>query len=152
MKKISGLLLIIVCATSCIPSYNVIPKSHNYLQNLNFTIDKVSETTTITHGTGILFPSPGYKFVMVYVTLKNNLDYSQEVDFDNFILINPRTQTRYRVERVMRPTMVGIDAKFDPSVREGDVIRRRLVFLYPENEKPQLLLVMSKIIEIEYRN
>ena len=40
--------------------------------------------------------------------------------------------------------------KIDSYIRKGDEKKRKLVFIYPEEDKASILMVNDKIIEIEY--
>lgn len=150
MIKFSLLFLIGVIAASCYTVYQVVPKTYNYTESINFTIDKIEEGKRIATGDGYWNASRGNKFVFVYLTLKNNLDQKQELDFDDFILLNPRTQTKHKVEWSMVTGPVNLWGKVDSYIGKGDEKKRKLVFIYPEEDKAKILMVNDKIIEIEY--
>jgi hypothetical protein len=150
MIKFSLLFLIGVIAASCYTVYQVVPKTYNYTESINFTIDKIEEGKRIATGNGYWNASRGNKFVFVYLTLKNNLDQKQELDFDDFILLNPRTQTKHKVEWSMVTGPVNLWGKVDSYIGKGDEKKRKLVFIYPEEDKAKILMVNDKIIEIEY--
>jgi hypothetical protein len=144
------LFLIGILATSCYTVYQVVPKTYNYTESINFTIDKIEEGKNISTGNGSWYAGRGNKFVFVYLTLKNNLDQKQELDFDNFILLNPRTQIKHKAEWAMVTGPVNMWGKVDSYIGKGDEKKRKLVFIYPEEDKAKILIVNDKIIEIEY--
>lgn len=152
MKKILLLSLIGILATSCYTTYPVIPKSQNYTESISFTIDKIVEGKSVATGNGSWHPSRGNKFVFVFLTLKNSLEEKQELDFDNFILLNPRTKTKHKAEWAMVTGPINIWGKIDSQIGKGDEKKRKLVFIFPEEDKAEMLMVNDKIINIEYAN
>ena len=150
MKKILSLFLIGILFTSCYTVYTVVPKSYNYTESINFTIDKIEEGKSVATGNGSWNVSRGNKFVFVFLTLKNNLDKKQELNFDNFILLNPRTRTKHKAEWAMVSGPINMWGKIDSYIRKGNEKKRKLVFVYPEEDKAKMLMVNDEIIEIEY--
>ncbi|MFC4721246.1 DUF4352 domain-containing protein [Geojedonia litorea] len=150
MKKILLVSLIGILATSCYTVYQVIPRTYNYSESISFTIDKIEEGKSVATGNGSYHPSRGNKFVFVYLTLKNNLDKTQELDFDNFLLLNPTTKTKHKAEWSMVPGPINMWGKIDSYIRKGDEKSRKLVFIFPDEEKAKMLLVNDQIVEIEY--
>jgi len=150
MKKISLILLIGILATSCYSAYQVVSKTYDYTESINFTIDKIEEGNSVSTGNGWWNASRGNKFVFVFLTLKNKLDEKQELDFDNFILLNPRTKTKHKAEWSMVVGPINMWGKIDSYIRKEDEKKRKLVFIYPEEDKATMLMVNDKIIEIEY--
>ena len=150
MKKILLLSLIGFLATSCYTVYKVVPKNHNYSESISFTIDKIEEGKSVSTGNGSYNASRGNKFVFVFLTLKNNLEEKQELDFDNFLLLNPKTKTKHKAEWSMVPGPINMWGKIDSYIRKGDEKKRKLVFIFPEEDKAQMLMVNGEIIEIEY--
>lgn len=150
MKKILLLLLIGILATSCYTVYQVVPKTYDYTESINFTIDKIEEGKSVATGNGSWNASRGNKFVFIFLTLKNELDEKQELDFDNFILLNPRTKTKHKAEWSMVVGPINMWGKIDSYIRKGDEKKRKLVFIYPEEDKAKMLMVNDKVIEIEY--
>jgi len=150
MKKILLLFFIGLLATSCYTSYKVVPKTYDYTNSIKFTIDKIEEGNSVAHGNGSYNTSRGNKFVFVYLTLKNELDEKQELDFDHFVLLNPRTKTKHIAEWSMAVGPINVWGKIDSYIRKGDEKKRKLVFIYPEEDKAKMLMVKDKIIEIEY--
>lgn len=45
---------------------------------------------------------------------------------------------------------INIFGKIDSYILKGDKKKRKLVYVFPEDEKANLLMVNDKIIEIEY--
>ncbi|WP_396603335.1 DUF4352 domain-containing protein [Algibacter sp. R77976] len=150
MKKILLLSLIGILATSCYSVYQVIPKTYNYTESISYTIDKIEEGKTVATGNGHWSASRGNKFVFVFLTLKNNLDEKQELNFDNFNLLNPRTKTKHKAEWAMVTGPINMWGKIDSYIRKGDEKKRKLVFIYPDEDKAKILMVNDEIIEIAY--
>jgi hypothetical protein len=150
MKKILLLSLIGILVNSCYTVYQVIPKTHNYTESISYTIDKVEEGKSVATGNGHWNASRGNKFVFVFLTLKNSLDEKQELDFDNFNLLNTRTKTKHKAEWAMVVGPVNMWGKIDSYIRKGDEKKRKLVFIFPDEDKAELLMVNDEIIKIEY--
>ena len=150
MKKILLLLFVTIIATSCNTVYKVIPKTHDYSDSITFTIDKVEEGNSISTGNGFYNASRGNKFVFVFLTLNNKLDEKQKLDFDNFVLLNPRTRTKHKAEWSMVVGPINMWGRIDSYIRKGDEKKRKLVFIFPEEDKAKMLMVNDEIIEIEY--
>lgn len=152
MKKTLLLLFIGILFNSCYTVHQVVPETYNYTESINFTIDKIEEGRTVATGNGSWNASRGNKFVFVFLTLKNSRNVKQALDFDNFILLNPRTKTKHKAEWAMVVGPINMWGKIDSYIKKGDEKKRKLVFIYPENDKAKLLMVNDKIIEIEYQN
>ncbi len=150
MKKILLLSLIALLSTSCYTAYQVIPKNYQYSESISFTIDKIEEGKSVATGNGSYHASRGNKFVFVFLTFKNNLDEKQELNFDNFLLLNPKTKTKHKAEWSMVTGPFNVWGKIDSYIRKGDEKSRKLVFIFPDEDKANLLMVKDEIIEIEY--
>ena len=150
MKKILLLTLIGFLVTSCYTAYQVIPKTYNYTESISYTIDKVEEGKSVSTGNGYWNASRGNKFVFVFLTLKNSLEEKQELDFDNFNLLNARTKTKHKAEWAMAVGPINIWGKIDSYIRKGDEKKRKLVFIFPDEDKAELLMVNDEVIKIEY--
>jgi len=150
MKKFLLLSLIGILASSCYTVYQVIPRTYSYTESISFTIDKIEEGNSVATGNGHWNASRGNKFVFVFLTLKNNLDEKQELNFDNFNLLNTRTKTKHKAEWAMVTGPINMWGKIDSYIRKGDEKKRKLVFIYPNEDKAQMLMVNDEIIKIEY--
>ena len=151
MKKVLLLVLFGLLVTSCYTVYPVISKTYNYSESISFTIDKVEEGNSIATGNGgSIYVNRGNKFVFVFLTLKNHSEKKQTLDFDNFLLLNPKNKTKHKAEWTMLPGPINIWGKINSYIRKKDKKRRKLVFIFPEEDKAKLLMVNDKIIEIEY--
>lgn len=149
MKKFL-LLLLGILVSSCYTTYKIIPKTHNYTESISFTIDKIEEGKSIATGNGSYNVSRGNKFVFVYITFVNNLDQKQELNFDNFNLLNPRTKTKHKAEWAMVVGPINMFGNIDSYISKGDEKKRKLVYIFPEDDKAYMLMVNDKIIELEY--
>lgn len=149
-KYIALLFLIGFLTTSCYTVHHVVPQTYNYSKSIEFKIDKIEEGTRIATGNGHYYTKRGEKFVFIFLTLKNNLEQKQKLDFDNFLLLNPKTRTKHKVEWAMVPGVINIWGKVDSQIGKGDEKKRKLVFIYPSEEKAGLLMVNDTIIDIEY--
>lgn len=149
MKKIA-ILFVCMLASSCYTTYKVIPKTYDYTENVSFTIDKVEEGKSIALGNGSYNASRGSKFVFVFITLINSADQKQDLNFDDFNLVNKQTNTKYKPEWSMVTGPVNMFGNIDSHIAKGDKKRRKLVYIFPESDKATTLLVGEKLIEIEY--
>lgn len=150
-SKYAALLLLLgLLTTSCYTVYHVEPQTYNYSKSIKFKIDKIEEGTRIATGNGHYYTNRGNKFVFVYLTLKNDLDQKQQLNFDNFLLINPKTRTKHKVEWAMMTGIINIWGNVDSEIGKGDEKKRKLVFIYPSEEKAGWLMVNDSIIDIEY--
>ncbi len=138
--------------TSCYKAYQVFPRNYDYTESINFTIDRVEEGKRISTGNGAWNASRGNKFVFVFLTLRNNHDEKQEMNFDHFLLLNDRTKTKHKAEWAMVTGPFNIWGKIDSYINKGDEKKRKLVFIYPEDDKATKLMVKDKVINIEYIN
>ncbi len=136
--------------TSCYTVHKVIPRTYDYTESIDFTIDKIEEGKSVATGNGSYNVTRGNKFVFVFLTLKNKLDEKQDLDFDDFILLNPRTKTKHKAEWAMVTGPINMWGKIDSHIRKGDEKKRKLVFIFPESDKATMLMVKDKLIEIEY--
>lgn len=151
MKKNLLLFLLALSVTSCYTAYEVIPQKHTYSNTINYTIDKIEEGQTVAYGNGSYNASRGNKFVFVYLTFKNELDQKQDLDFDDFLLLNPKTKTKHKAEWAMVVGPINIWGNIDSYINSGDTKRRKLVFIFPEEDKAEYLMVKEDIVEIQYR-
>lgn len=151
MKKYLLILLVVISFTSCYTAYEVIPQKHNYSNSINYTIDKIEEGKSVAYGNGSYNASRGNKFVFVYLTFKNELDQKQELNFDDFLLLNPKTKTKHKAEWSMVVGPINIWGNIDSYIRKGDTKKRKLVFIYPEDDKAEYMMVKDDIVEIQYR-
>jgi hypothetical protein len=152
IKYVSLFFLIGVLTSSCYTAYQVAPQTYNYTESIKFKIDKIVEGKSIATGNGHWYASRGNKFVFVFLTLTNELDQKQKLDFDNFTLLNSRTRTKHKVEWAMVTGPINIWGKVDSEIGKGDEKKRKLVFIYPDEDKAGLLMVNDQIIDIEYTN
>lgn len=150
MKKILPLIGLCFLFTSCYTTYQTIPQNYDYTESISFTIDKVQEGHSVSTGNGHFYASRGNKFVFVYLTLHNNLNMKQDLDFGTFYLLNPKTKTRHQVEWAMLTSPINIWGSVDSYIRKADTKKRKLVFIFPEDEKGEYLLVNENVIEIKY--
>lgn len=150
MKLLLVSTLLCVLLTSCHTAYQVVSRQYDYTETIDFTIDKIEESTSISTGNGSWNASRGNKFVFVFLTFNNNVKEKQQLNFDDFLLLNPRTKTKHKAEWAMIVGPFNVWGKIDSYIRKGDEKQRKLVFLYPEEDKAEILLVKDRIIEIEY--
>lgn len=150
MKKAITFFIFGIFFSSCYTVYQVMPNSYHYSESISFTIDKIEEGKSISTGNGAWHASRGNKFIFVFLTLKNSMEQKQELDFDNFLLLNERTETKHKVEWSMMPGPINMWGRIDSRIGKGDEKQRKLVFIFPEEDKAKMLMVIDEIIEIEY--
>ena len=158
VNKALLILLLGNLLASCSTVYKVIPVNHAYSDSINFIVDRVKEDKKIDVASfrvehrGIWSLNQGYKFISIYMTFENKLNKKQNLNFDTFYLLNPKTKTKHKVELAMITEILRFDAKINSSIEKNDAKQRRLVFIFPEKEKAQYLLVNEKVIEIKYKS
>ena len=149
IKTIAFLLLILIL-NSCRTIYQVVDKDYDYNNSIEFTIDKIEEAKALATGGGAYYPSSGSKFVMVYLTITNNLNQKQDLNFDNYALLEMENKIKHKVEWVMVPGFVNIWGKKDSYILRNGTKKRKIIFIFPENDKAKFMMVNGKLIEIEY--
>lgn len=149
MKKIIPFILTLIIS-SCATTYKVSSKSYAYNNAVTFSIDKIQEGQMIKTGTGSYSPGKGNKFVYVYITFQNNLNKKQNLNFNNFSILNKRTKTKHKLQWVMLNSPVNIWSKKDSYINKEDKKKRMLVFTLPIQDKVEFLMVKDSEIEIEY--
>ena len=156
MKKTIILLLVGILITSCKilstsdKTFQVVSKNQNYNENISFEIDKIVEGKSIAIGGGSIQPNRGNKLVFVFLTLKNNTNKKQELSFENFNLLNKKTKTKHKVEWAMKTGLINLTGKIDTYLKKNEKMKRKLVFIFPEQDRGKFLMVNNRMIEIEY--
>jgi len=149
MKKII-FLLILLLILSCNSVYKIIPHEYNYSENVSFSIEKIEESNSIANGNGFWHPTIGNKFVIAHISFTNKLNQKQDLNFDDFYLLNPQTKLKHKVEWVMLKGPVNIWGNIDSNIDGNDTKKRKVIFVFPEGIKPKLLMVKEQIIEFQY--
>ncbi len=152
MKKKILSLIILLFMTSCYTTYKVITERYNFNEKINFTIDKVVEDKQVYDGNGYWKPKSGYKFITLFITLNNETNEKQPLNFNDFYLINLNNKEKYKVEMVMLTGPINIKGKIESTIEKNDTKKRRVIFTFPENEKAKFVLANNNIIEIKYQN
>ncbi|NQX82402.1 MAG: DUF4352 domain-containing protein [Flavobacteriaceae bacterium] len=145
-----ALLILILVLNSCRTIYQVVEKDYGYNKSIEFTIDKIEDTKAIATGGGAYHPSSGSKFVIVYLTIKNNLNQKQDLNFDDFTLLEMENKIKHKVEWVMVPGIVNIWSKKNSYISKNGTKKRKIIFIFPENNKAKFMMVNGNIIEIKY--
>lgn len=140
------------CFVSCYTRFQTVPTRYNYSNSVSFTIDKVEEGHTIAVGNGSYNSKRGSKFVFVYMTFTNASQEKQDLNFHEFYLLNPRNKTKYGVEWAMMLGPVNVFANLNSNIAKDDKKKRKLVFIFPEEDKAQKLMVKDSIVGIHYVN
>jgi uncharacterized protein YcfL len=151
MKKTILLFILSLLLVSCYSSSKVTSKQYNYTKNIDFSITKIVERKTISdepNTNGDWHANSDDIFVLVYVTLVNNNEKTQKINFEEFLLYNYKTDTQYRAEWFLSSGLLikSSEIKIKPKAK----IIKTLVFMFPENEEPRYLKFENQIIEIRY--
>lgn len=142
--KINKLLILIILISLPIFSQN-----QKYSDNVTYSIDKIKELSSIAVGNqSWVYPSRGNKFVVINMTFKNVSNLDENVDLDDFVLLNFRTKTKHKLEFANTTGIVNFPAKIRFKIKKGKKNRRRMVFIYPENDTPKSLMLFNKEIEL----
>jgi len=143
MKKIE--LSILIALISC----SIFSQNHKYADNITFKIDKVKELSSIAVGNqSWIYPSRGNKFVVINISIQNKADKTQNIDLDNFILLNFKDKTKHKLEMVQTTGIVNFPAKIDLKINPKKKKKRRLIYIYPENVTPKSIMLFDEIINI----
>ena len=143
MKKIKLFILIVLT------SYPIFSQNYKYADNITFKIDKIKEFSSLAVGDqSWIYPSRGNKFVVINIAIQNKTDTTQIIDLDNFILLNFKDKTKHKLEQVRTTGMVNFPAKIDLKIDKSKTKKRRLVYIYPENDVPKSIMVFDKIIDL----
>ena len=67
-------------------------------------------------------------------------------------MLNPRNRTKYGVEWAMMLGPVNVFANLNSNIAKDDKKKRKLVFIFPEEDKAQMLMVKDSIVGIHYTN
>lgn len=153
MYKFKSLtLLSAICwfFSSCYVMRPVTENQNNITEHLTLKIDQIEEGSSIGTGGGSYMAGKGQKFVFVFVTIKNNSEQTQKLDFENFYLLDTVGKTKRKVESVMMTSAINLWGATDSSVKANDKKSRKIVFTFPKEQIPSLLLINDNVISIPY--
>lgn len=129
-------------------NFTIFSQSHPYSENVSFKVEEINENTSLATGhQSWVWASRGNKFVLVTLSLDSDTSTKDEVDFDKFHLLNPKTQTKHRVEFVRTAGLIQFSAKLKLDLKKKTK-KRVLVFLYPENDTPKVLSINDLLVEL----
>mgnify|MGYP001550652441 CR=1 FL=1 len=150
MKNLSLPLLVLLLCTSCYSFHKVRSANYAFSDSISFTIDKVTESKSISGFGGAYNAKQGYEFILVTVTMQNELDEEQDLNWTEFALLNPETNQRLPLDWVLSTGAVVAFDREESHIGAGDKKKRKLVFTFPSDLKPKYLMVGQKVIEIPY--
>lgn len=149
-KNIALLAALCLFFSSCYVMKPVADNQNNITEHLTLKIDKIEEGSSIGTGGGSYAAGKGEKFVFVSVTIKNGSQQSQNLDFENFYLLDTIGKTKRKIESVMMTSSVNMWGKSNISLKTNDKKSRKIVFTFPKEQIPTLLLINDKVISIPY--
>ncbi len=144
MKKINLLIFIILISSS------IFSQNRKYSDNITFKIDKIKEVNSLAVGhQSWIYPSRGNKFVVINISFKNVGNLTENINLDNFLLLNFRNKTKHKLELVRTTGIVNFPAKINLGINKGKRKKRRLVYIYPKIDSPKSLMLFEKEIELK---
>ena len=153
LKKLAlliGLFSLTACQTI---THKVVENEHSYNENITFNTSKIFESQTIGEGRGNWRSSPRYKFVTLYVNVKNNSHNEQKIDFDDFYLHDESKRKKYRSKFTFYNLSAlgpNVRSPFQEIIPANSRITRKLVYPFPQEVSPNRLIVKDKVIKIEW--
>lgn len=153
MHKFKNLAVIsAVCLffSSCYVMRHVTENKNNITAHLILKIDKIEEGSSIGTGGGGYIPGKDQKFIFVYVTIKNNSDENQELNFENFYLLDTISKTKIKLGSVMMTSAVNVWGATDSSIKANKAKSRKMVFTFPKKQIASYLFFNDKAISIPY--
>lgn len=152
IKKVANIALTFCfLLSSCYVTKTVLDNQNQLTDNLVFEINLIEEGNSISQG-GNSFsrPKKGDKFVFIHLTVQNNSDKTEKLDFNNFYLLDTVNKTKRKLESVMLTTAVNLWGSSDSSIKGNSKKSRKLVFTFPKEQVPSLMLVNDNAISIPY--
>ena len=145
MKNIKHIILLIafVFLTKLLNAQNI------FSDKITFTIDWVEESGRINMGSWYIHPTKNYSYVFIYITLSNLSDSKQMIDFTKFSLLDNVKTIRYKPQFIMGAGTINVMKSDRMNLSKGKQKRRRLVFLFPEYQKANSMLVNGVKVELE---
>jgi hypothetical protein len=64
--------------------------------------------------------------------------------------LNKNTKTKHKVEWAMKTGLINLAGKIDTYLKKDEKMKRKLVFIFPEDDRGKFLMVNNEMIEIEY--
>jgi len=150
-KKLILLFSFCLFFSSCYVTKFVSENEVNITDHLTLKIDQIQEGSQIGAGGGSYMAGKGQKFVMLFVTVKNTSDKKQDLNFEDFYLLDTVSKTKRKAEFVMLTSAVNLWGSTDSSVKANDKKSRKVVFTFPKGQVPSLLLINDKLINIPYK-
>ena len=154
MKNRILYLLCLFILTACNPQYKVIKQKYNYSESITFTVDKIKEWQSIATGdnyAALIEPKFGKKFVLVFLTIKNEKGQRQEINYENIYLLDQKTNIKYKVDKVMKISFINSNLKHVSNIGSFGTKRRKIIFQFPEDKKAQYLQINERVLEIKFQ-
>ena len=149
--RVSILLFLLVMAISgCYVTKKVVIQTFDFDKDISFTVDSVQEGKSVASGSGGYSAKKGFKLVMLFVSMKNHSDIDKNMDFNKFYLLDPKSQTKFKLEFTMLQTEMNVWGRTDLKIKKNDIKKRKLVFIFPENETAEMFSVDDEIHYIKY--
>ncbi|PHS51274.1 MAG: hypothetical protein COB01_10800 [Lutibacter sp.] len=151
MRKIIPILILLVLLTSCYTIKKSTFKEYSFNQNIDFVINKIEEKNSISDypRTNARYKSNfNDKFVLINLTLQNSSHKTQKFNFNNFYLLDAKTNTKYRADSAITLGFLMKNKNVNHQIKKYKNLNKTLVFMFPKKEKPRYLKINNRIIEI----
>lgn len=154
MRKIYTFSLLIfglsLLLAGCATTLYVAPATYKYDDNISFSIEKILEMKVLTVGQIYYTPPKGFKVVEIWADITNNSTATQRIDLTGIVLVDTRSQNTYKVQYSLGTGIGGTYGRMQPPIGKGATKHRRLEFMYPDDEHPQLLVVNGQSYNLQY--
>ena len=149
MKIIRLICISLVLLTSC-TIYQTIPTTESFNSEINLSIDRVILNNSIAAGNFSYYARDGYNFAQLKIAFTNKTSEKQELDFEKIFLIDLNSKMKYNLEFCFLLGPVTLGARKKITIAPNETLRRILVFVFPENVKPEYILANDNLIKITY--
>jgi len=142
------LLSLVFISSACSPTLYVVPETYKYDDDISFTIEKLHDYKNGQISSYSV--DKGFKAVEVWVNITNHSVTTKRIDLENILLLEPNSHRIYKPQLSMGEGIGGTEGRLQPPIKKGETKSRRLVFAYPEQEKPELLMVNGTTYHLQY--
>ena len=152
LKPLRILLPIFIVLSGCYPVKYVVTKPYTFDKDISFTIDQEVEGSTLSGGYQSFQAKRGYTLIFLTCTFKNNSAIERDLYLSRFHLLDPKSKTKYKIEFALAVAVINLEKPIDSKIKGGEIVRRRLVFVFPKKQTPELFSVDDDIYNIAYTN
>lgn len=142
----SLLLLLSACQTI----HKVIPEDTSYKEGIIFKVFELKEAQSLSFGDRTFRVPPRNKFVVLHLDIKNQSQTDQEINFNDFYLVDEDTKKSYRPKWVILDLLViySMRTKFKKTIKANESLKRKIAFIVPKEGTFRALIVKNKTIKL----